>query len=330
MTASAAPVAGLTGSQPTVALTGSERCELADIAQRLVDTPPRLVDDAGWLAAARALSCRLPVRLREAIRQYRHDPGPDATLLLSGLPIAPDRLPATPAVAESAQRIATVPAALAVLVGVQLGEIVAYRDEKNGALVQDVLPVPGFERSQSNAGSVPLELHVENAFHELRPDYVGLICLRNDPGNEAGTLVVSIRRVLARLSPADRTVLAQPRFRTAAPPSFRRGGAGAAHPVLGGCPDDPDIRLDVHATVALDDEAGEALRRLGATMHAAATPLVFRPGEMALLDNRLVLHGRTRFTPRYDGQDRWLHRVYVHLDNRRSRSVRPGNGAVLC
>jgi L-asparagine oxygenase len=35
------------------------------------------------------------------------------------------------------------------------------------------------------------------------------------------------------------------------------------------------------------------------------------------------------FTPRYDGADRWLHRVFVHLDGRRSRPHRPGNGSVL-
>jgi L-asparagine oxygenase len=41
------------------------------------------------------------------------------------------------------------------------------------------------------------------------------------------------------------------------------------------------------------------------------------------------VHGRVAFTPRYDGYDRWLHRVFVHLDHRRSRPARPANGAVL-
>jgi L-asparagine oxygenase len=337
MTAPVTFVPAPTPERFRLALTGPERSQLAGLAEQLTGpsiggatgTVGRLVDDPDWLELARGLSCRLPVRLREAIRAYRHDPGPDGTLLVRGLPIDPSRLPTTPTVAESVQRTATVPAAVAVLVGMQLGELVAYRDEKGGALVQDVLPVPGRELSQSNAGSVPLHLHVENAFHAARPDYVGLICLRNGLRGQAGTLVVSIRQVLAALSPADAAVLRQPRFLTAPPPSFHRGEVTAAHSVLDGCPDDPDICLDLHATQALDDRARAALDRLRAAMERAATALVLAPGEMALLDNRLVLHGRTRFTPRYDGQDRWLHRIYVHLDYRRSRALRACNGAVL-
>jgi L-asparagine oxygenase len=56
---------------------------------------------------------------------------------------------------------------------------------------------------------------------------------------------------------------------------------------------------------------------------------VLEPGDMVFVDNRLVVHGRIAFWPRYDGTDRWLHRIFVHLDNRRSRSRRVGNGAVL-
>jgi L-asparagine oxygenase len=324
-----APPAAGTDLAFRVSLDRVERLVLAGLMQQLVNPPSARVDDPAWLERARTLGCHLPVRLREAIRRYRHDPGTDGILVLSGLPIDPARLPDTPTAPESVQRIATVPAALAVAIGTQLGEIVAYRDEKGGALVQDVVPVPGFELSQSNAGSVPLQLHVENAFHDAAPDYVGLICLRNDDANAAGTMVVSIRRVVDLLAEEDRTVLRQSRFLTAPPPSFHRGTATAPHPVLGGCPDDPDVRLDVHATRPQDVEAGRALERLCLAMEQATTCLTLRPGDMALLDNRVVLHGRTRFTPRYDGQDRWLHRVYIQLDNRRSRSFRSGNGAVL-
>lgn len=57
--------------------------------------------------------------------------------------------------------------------------------------------------------------------------------------------------------------------------------------------------------------------------------LVLRPGELAFVDNRVAVHGRTSFRPRHDGRDRWLHRTFVHLDNRRSAGHRPGGGAVL-
>jgi L-asparagine oxygenase len=138
-----------------------------------------------------------------------------------------------------------------------------------------------------------------------------------------------MRRVVDLLGDHDRAVLAQPRYRTTPPPSFHRGRATDPHPVFSGALDDPDVRLDRNATRALDPDAGRVLQRLYRAMEQCMTQLVLQPGEMAVLDNRVVLHGRTRFTPRYDGTDRWLHRVYVHLDNRRTRGLRSGNGAVL-
>jgi L-asparagine oxygenase len=307
----------------------ADRAEFAALAELLVRTSPRLIDDPEWLAAARQLSCQLPLRLRQAIRRYRHDPGCSGTLFLGGLPIDQDTLPDTPGVPESVERVAAVPAAIAMLIGQQLGEVVAYQDEKSGALVHNVVPVKGLEGSQSNAGSVPLEFHVENAFHPYRPDYVGLLCLRNDHSRTADTLVSSIRQALPLLDNADREVLHQPRYRTAPPPSFHCGDTRQAHPVLAGSPEDPDVCLDFNATEPLDDEAHAVLRRLRKVLFDVAESLALQSGEMALVDNRIVLHGRSEFTPRYDGRDRWLHRVYVHTDHRRSRVHRPGGGPVL-
>ncbi len=322
------PVPGGPAEEP-IELSAAESAELAELADRLARIPPGLLDDLGWLGHARQLSCHLPVRLRAALRRYRHDPGPDGTLLVANLPVDQGSLTATPTMPESVERTASVPAVLPVLLGLHLGELLAYRDEKSGALVQNVVPVPGRERQQSNAGSVPLRLHVENAFHPNRPDYVGLMCLRNDHDNGAGTLVTSIRRALPRLADEDVKILSVPRFVTAPPPSFRSGADALPHAVLGGSPEDPDICVDFNATAALDDEAAAALGRLHAALEEVATSLVLSAGQMAFLDNRIVLHGRSSFSPRYDGRDRWLHRVYVHLDHRRSRPRRTGNGAVL-
>ena len=35
------------------------------------------------------------------------------------------------------------------------------------------------------------------------------------------------------------------------------------------------------------------------------------PGDLLMVDNRRAVHARTAFRPRYDGQDRWLQRVYA-------------------
>ncbi|MFI6846763.1 TauD/TfdA family dioxygenase [Kitasatospora sp. NBC_00085] len=312
-----------------LALTTEERAVLRGLAAELVRTPPVLLDDPDWLVEARRLSCRLPVRLIEALRGLRQDAGVAGILSITGLPVDESALPDTPTVKDSVQRIPAVPSAAAMLLAQQLGEVIAYRDEKHGALVQDVVPVRSLAGSQSNAGSVPLELHNENAFHPYRPDLVGLLCLRADRDGRAGTLVSSIREALPLLDDEDLAVLNSPRFVTEAPPSFGSGDATAPHPVLGGNVRDPDIRVDFNATTALDDEAAGAMERLGTVLTKVSSSLTLAPGELVFIDNRLVVHGRSDFTPRYDGRDRWLHRVYVHLDSRRSAAHRNGRGPVL-
>ncbi|MFI8080159.1 TauD/TfdA family dioxygenase [Kitasatospora sp. NPDC086009] len=313
-----------------VTLTDAERDEVYALAVQLVGVERGMVDEIAWMGAARKLSARLPLRVREAVRRYRHDPGPDGLLILRNLPNDVDALPVTPTVPESVERVATVPAAISALVSLALGEVVAYREEKSGALVQNVVPVPGREESQSNAGSgTLLELHVENAFHPHRPDYVGLFCLRNDHSGTAGTLVSSIRRALLIIPDNVIEVLMQPRFVTQPPPSFHTGAGTEYHPVLEGAADDPNIRVDFSATTGLDETATAALEILRGALLDVSAMLVLQPGELAFVDNRLSVHGRTSFEARYDGHDRWLHRTFVHLDHRRSRGHRADNGLVL-
>ncbi|MFJ1551052.1 TauD/TfdA family dioxygenase [Streptomyces sp. NPDC088246] len=245
------------------------------------------------------------------------------------LPSDETLLPATPTVPESVERQATVPGSITVLLSLYLGEVIAYREEKSGALVQNVVPVPGREASQSNAGSgTLLELHTENAFHPHRPDYVGLFCLCNDHSGTAGTLVSSIRRALALLPPEVVEVRMQQRFVTE-PPSFRSGAPTTAHAVLEGAADDPNIQVDFSATTPLDDEAKSALEVFRDAFLNVSATLVLQPGELAFVDNRLSVHGRTTFEACYDGRDRWLHRTFVHLDNRRNRRHRGEDGFVL-
>jgi L-asparagine oxygenase len=265
----------------------------------------------------------------EGLREFRHDPGPDGAYLLRNLPVGAEHLPPTPMVAESVERQATLGASVIALISLQLGEIVAFRNEKAGALVQNVVPVPGQEKQQSNAGSTPLEMHIENAFHPNRPDFVALLCVRNDPGRQAELQLASVRRALATLPHHTRTVLGEVRFITNPPPSFGSAAGGSPHAVLTGDFDDPDVRIDFNSSEPLDSEAREAVKCLRDSLASVARPLQLEPGDLAIIDNRITLHGRSFFEPRYDGSDRWLHRTFIHLDHRRSRALRPAGGHVI-
>jgi len=303
---------------------------VADLARTIACSQSGLVDDPVWISAARRGWEDLPPALRGTIRRFRRYSGPHGALLLRGLPVDEAALPPTPSVAGSIQRPATTPATILMLTACGLGDPAAFKAEMSGALVQNVVPVPGSEEFQGNAGSALLAFHSENAFHAHRPDFVLLLCLRPDHAGLAGLRCACIRMVLPLLTGPARDALASPEFITAAPPSFGRTATGtSAHAVLTGAPDDPDIRVDLAATRALSPRAASALAELAELLDRTAQTICLRPGDLAIIDNRVAVHGRTYFEPRYDGRDRWLQRTFACADIRRSRAGRPGDGYVM-
>lgn len=310
-------------------LTDAERHAVRADAQAAMTAGGRTLDSRSFVDAVRARWEHVPVRLRQRVREYRRDSGASGMLLLRGMPID-HVLPQTPTAAGSVRRTATVASTGLALIALGLGEPVAFAAEKSGALVQDVVPVPSLAASQSNGGSVALTFHTENAFHPHRPDYVMLLCLRPDPERTAALRVSSIRRALPLLDPDDVQALRSPWYLTGPPPSFGPAASGThPHPVIHGSADDPDVTVDFNATEALGPRAAAALDRLGRALDATAADLRLLPGDLAVVDNRIAVHGRSGFQPAYSGQDRWLHRMFVQIDLRRSRAARPGDGHVL-
>lgn len=288
------------------------------------------VDSPAWVAHAGQAWEELPLALRRRIRRFRRHSGGPGALIVHGLPVDEAALPATPSVPDSVQREGTVGAAVLTMVACGLGDPAAYQAEKSGALVQDVVPVPGRENFSGNTGSALLTFHNENAFHPHEPDYVLLLCLRADHDRTAALRTACLREVLPLLPPTDRQALWEPEFLTTPPPSFGADHAQVSpKPLLSGSPDDPDIRMATIATTPLTPQAQTALAAFGQACDTAARTTHLAPGDLAIVDNRVTVHGRTAFRPRYDGADRWLQRTFALADLRRSRDHRPHDGYTL-
>ncbi|WHT22387.1 TauD/TfdA family dioxygenase [Crossiella sp. CA-258035] len=317
---------------PTGVLTLNRANALAveEVATTLLSIEDGHIDERGWVKAAGERAHELPISLRRALSAYRRDSGPSGAMVIRGLPVDESLVPETPTRSGSVQRTATVPAATLMMVTHLLGDVIAFRPEKSGALVHNVVPVPGSEDFQGNEGSVLLSFHNENAFHDNRPDHVLLLCLRADHDREAGLRTASIRQVHDLLSDQSREVLFRREFVTAPPPSFGLpAGETEPHAVLTGAPDDPDVLVDFAAISPLTEAARTAMAELQNLFAANALTHYLVPGDLAIVDNRVTVHGRTGFTPRYDGQDRWLQRTFATQDLRRSRAHRIGDGHVL-
>jgi L-asparagine oxygenase len=89
------------------------------------------------------------------------------------------------------------------------------------------------------------------------------------------------------------------------------------------------MQVDLAATVPLNARGKNALIELQDVFDRTAHTVRLLSGDLAIVDNRVTVHGRTAFQPRYDGWDRWLQRTFVVADLRRSRDYRPQDGYVL-
>jgi alpha-ketoglutarate-dependent taurine dioxygenase len=82
--------------------------------------------------------------------------------------------------------------------------------------------------------------------------------------------------------------------------------------------------FDADLMIGTDDAADDALRTLSAAVADHAESIVLEPGDLLVVDNHAAVHGRTSFTPRFDGTDRWLQRTFVVEDLAASASERRG------
>lgn len=284
----------------------------------------------------------LPGRLRSVLNEFRLGQL-SGVLCISGYPVDQKLLGPTPShwrnrpVPSTARREEL----LLVLFSSLLGDPFCWATQQDGRLIHDILPIKGHESEPLGSSSETLlTWHTEDAFHPLRGDFISFACLRN-PYATATTIgyVDSLD-----LPDKVKAVLFQERFSIRPDEShleknnfvddstkFENINKRWVNPdtmaVLFGDPDQPYIRADPYfMTVEPDDEeARAALDQLVTQMDKQMFDLQMESGDFCFLDNFRVVHGRKPFKPRHDGTDRWLKRLNVSCDLRKSVAARlPG------
>lgn len=275
-----------------------------------------------------------PKWLRCLLTNFAMDGNTDGVLLIRGFS-QDANLPPTPAAsglavckgsARSEYYLATV--------GMALGEMVGYAQEKNGAFWQSLNPTKANQSKQTSESSASLlEFHTEVMFHPHMPDYVLLYGLRQDPEQRAKTIVSSVRRFHRLLPLRTRDTLFRPLFKTGVDPSFGNVeglvGTGPEVSVFYGDPEDPFFRFDLDLMIGLTPEARAALRDLRDWVNRTKVEVTITPGSLLIIDNRRTVHARSEFQAHYDGRDRWLERVSVVKDLRASLSDRAKGSRII-
>jgi L-asparagine oxygenase len=277
----------------------------------------------------------LPEHFTEALDEFFSPVGIPA-LMFENLPVDP-RLPPVPSDGlRPRNKQAVSEAVICGIVGMH-GEILSYLNEKFGAPIQEVVPIQGMERIQSNAGRVQFGFHSDNAFlpRRFRQNGILLYGLRNQ---DAATLVLTAGQIL-EAAPADLAAsLAKPIFRHACPASFSLPGKPA---LSAPCPilwrDELGLARVSAASSSIEPLTPEAVEALNQfrTLLMSLEParVVVRPGTALLFKDDRVLHGRDSFAG-----SRWLQRAYFtdSLDPLRKatrsepRAFAFDAGALLC
>ncbi|AVH69218.1 guanitoxin biosynthesis L-enduracididine beta-hydroxylase GntD [Nostoc sp. 'Lobaria pulmonaria (5183) cyanobiont'] len=312
------------------------------------------VEDDDFLKDVLIIAHELPKRIRRFINDFRLLEPSSGVCVISGYPISDEKIGKTPSHWQYRPEIspALEEEIVFMLFGSLLGEVIGWSTQQAGHIVHDVIPIKGHEHEQLGSSSKELLWwHNEDAFHPYRGDYLGMMCLRNK--EKAATTVAPVDAAYC-LNPDEIAILFEPRFTIRPDESHLVKNqsdsqktqannnnllSSAYHKISNinsepekisvfyGDPKCPYVRIDPYFMdmdkLENDNEALTTLTKLMKSIDINLTDLVLQPGDFCFIDNYKTVHGRKPYTTIYDGQHRWLKRIIIARDLRKSRSARP-------
>ncbi|MEC4984565.1 MAG: guanitoxin biosynthesis L-enduracididine beta-hydroxylase GntD [Oscillatoria sp. PMC 1068.18] len=325
--------------------------EIQQLLELLVEkfTTP---EDPQFIHNASIYAHDLPLSIRQFFNDCRLNEADDEVIyLISGYPIDDQKIGLTPSNrSEKKDTPRTLEEQLLLaLCGSLLGDLFGWATQQAGWIVHDILPVKGEDFEQMGSSSqVELSWHTEDSFHSYRCDYLGMMCLRNP--NQGATSLASSQAVL-KLDKKEIQILCEPRFIFRSDDSHLAenqptyleqleraqtdGSLEAAYqrvnkmntrptprPAFFGDSQQPYLCIDSIYLKGIDEEADRAAQALIKAVNDELTDLVLNPGDICFIDNYRAVHGRRPFIPTYDGNDRWLKRINITRDLRKSRDRR--------
>ena len=312
-------IAGIGASKQKMSMGSSPRAQISEIVLSQEESDvmrgwcqqgaedPYASDDASYDRQLKARLDDVPERVGGLGRAFGNNIGSSGAWRVRGLPI-PSDLPSTPGVPYSEIRIPTGTEALLLGVSLFVGDIIAFKAWRGGDRVHNIYPLPQDAETQKASGSVRLAMHTEAAFRPGAPDALALLCLR-DGSHPPSTGFCDLLPIWDRLDARTRALLAEPAFGM---PGGRDGAIPAEdlRPVVTTNAAGVQFQYDTSASGATPGHQ-EALRRLRGGIEETASEITLRPGDLVLIDNTHMVHGRTPFAPSYQGGDRWLQRCLI-------------------
>jgi Fe(II)/alpha-ketoglutarate-dependent arginine beta-hydroxylase len=302
----------------------------------------KFAENETFLVQAGLLAHELPRGLRAFLHGFKQHEDTHPTCVIGGYKIDDERVGKSPKHwRESKRSSSTIKEEIYfVLCASLIGNPIAWSTQQGGHIVHEIFPIKEHEKDQLGFSSKEnLEWHTEDAFHPLRGDYIALMGIRNP--THTPTMIASNTEIDLTLE--EYKPLFKPIFKIRPDNSHLQKSSHDNSdnlfkaqqamqelnrqpreiPVLFGDPKSPYWRIDPYfMETPEDEEARNALNLLIKEINKNLKEVVVGPGEIFFCDNYRVVHGRPPFSANYDGWDRWLKRLNIVSDLRKSRAIR--------
>ncbi|MDC9614999.1 TauD/TfdA family dioxygenase [Xenorhabdus khoisanae] len=181
----------------------------------------------------------------------------------------------------------------------------SYKEEKDGALVHEIVPVKSKENTPSSNGTVEFDYHTDAAYlnRNIRPHTLSLMCLTDK--YKTGTRLASLGEALEKISKDEIDILMSKLYIHTAPATFNVNCDKVETSVLDRIDGIYEMKAAFHNTVGINEKAQNALSHL----HDAIDEVIFTqewvPGNLVIFNNLRCVHGRGEVKG-----ERWLQRCY--------------------
>jgi hypothetical protein len=201
-----------------------------------------------------------------------------------------------------------------------ISNLVSYEAEGYGRIFQDIVPDILMSNHQSSVGSnKELEIHTEQAFSKLKPEFLSLSCIRGD--KSALTYILPLETILLHLDEPDKKLLQTPLWKIGVDYSFKLNGnefidgnERGPIPIINindvDGEQDPILVFDQDLMIGITEEANDIIKKITNIYYEHRIQHCLQPGEIIIINNNKAVHGRSGFTPKYDGKDRFLIRCF--------------------
>jgi L-asparagine oxygenase len=327
-----------------IELTDDEIQIITNLASKITTNPT--TDADSFCYQINMAAKQLPSRINVLLQNFAQKGSNTGFLLIRRIPL--HDIPNTPQNNNSKIGEQTILAKIQSILISAMSTMIAYEAEGYGRLFQDVVPVKSMEKNQTSiSSSVELEIHTEQAFSKLRPDLLSLACLRGN--HDAYTYILPVQTIIKNIDENDLEMLKKPLWNTGVDLSFKlnyhefiEGDVRGPMSIIRGEKDkrlvnedprliieDPLLVFDQDLMSGINDKSNEMIKKIVDIYYKHRLSHNLTAGEIVFIDNNRAVHGRSPFTPKYDGYDRFLIRCFGVFDYSFSSYARENGGRVV-